>query len=76
MLGKGKYTVLDGGELLHFAHWDDLPAEFDAVIEFLPDIPPSPHTHEQHEAIDRLPATFGEFMKRERKHAASRDPGR
>ena len=74
-MGEGEYTVLDGGELLHFTHWDDLPAEFDAIIKFLPTIPPGPHTHEQHEAIDRLPQTFREFMQRGRKYA-SRNPSR
>jgi hypothetical protein len=70
MMGKGEYTILLDGQLLHFTHWDDLPAEFDAMIKFMPDIPPGPHTHEQHEAIERLPQIFREFMLRERKHAS------
>ena len=75
MLGAGQYVVLLNGELLAFGHWNDIPAKVDAIIKFLPDIPPGPHTDEQHEQIERLTETFREFMKRERKHA-SRDQNR
>lgn len=66
MLGAGEYTVLDGGELRHFTHWDQLPPVFDNLVKFLPTIPPGPHTDEQHEAIEGLVDTFRQFMGRER----------
>jgi len=75
MLGRGAYIVLVDGELRHLDHWDQIPAEVDAIIKFLPDIPPGPHTHEQHEQIDRLTEIFQSFMQRERRHA-SRDQDR
>lgn len=75
MLGKGAYVVLVDGELMEFGHWDEIPAEVDAIIKFLPDIPPGPHTHEQHEQLDRLTEIFHSFMQRERRHA-SRDQDR
>lgn len=39
---------------------------FDLVIEFLPEIPPGPHTHEQHEEIESWVWKFDALMERER----------
>ena len=32
--------------------YEDIPDDFDHVIEFLPEIPPEPHTEQQHEEIE------------------------
>ena len=66
-LGRGKYTVKIGKDLIEYDHWDKIPAEFDHLISFHPDIPPGPHTQQQHDQIDELPTIFQGFMKRERK---------
>lgn len=62
-LGKGEYQVLVGGELLSFSHWNDLPEKGD-IVKFLPEIPPGPHTEEEHRQIDELPAIFAGFLRR------------
>jgi hypothetical protein len=47
-----KFTVIVNGELKTFSDYDDIPEEFEHVIEFLPEIPPGPHTQEQHDEIE------------------------
>lgn len=64
---KGRYVVREGEELLIFDHFEDIPLEFDNLIEFLPEFPPGPHTKEQHEVIDTLGDKLDELLKRERR---------
>lgn len=41
------------GELVTYNTFEDIPEDFDHVIEFVPEIPEGPHTHEQHEEIEK-----------------------
>lgn len=61
------FKILIGDKLHVYNRYEDIPMEFDNLIEFLPEIPPGPHTHEQHEEIDSWHDKFKELMKRERK---------
>lgn len=69
-MGEGDYIVLVDGQRLVLSHWDDIPAEVDAIIKFVPRIPPGPHTQAQHDEIEQLPSIFREFLKRERPYAS------
>lgn len=60
------FKVLIGDKLFVYNRYEDIPNEFDNLIEFLPEIPPGPHTHEQHEEIDSWHDKFKELMKREK----------
>lgn len=62
-----KFTILLDGKLINYDRYEDIPLEFDNLIEFLPEIPPGPHTDEQHEEIDQWMNRFAELMKRETK---------
>jgi hypothetical protein len=53
------------GKLKTFNRFDDIPNTFDHVIEFKPEIPPPPHTEEQHEEMDKWNDKLIELMKRE-----------
>ena len=66
MLGAGSYLIMIDGKINKYTHWDQIPERFDNIIRFLPDIPPGPHTPEQHQAIEDLPNIFRRFMERER----------
>ncbi len=48
-----RFVIMVNGELVTYNNYDDIPDEFDHVIEFVPDVPDGPHTHEQHEEIDQ-----------------------
>ena len=58
-----KFVVLKDGELLTFTQYDDIPRDFVHVIEFLPEIPPEPHTQEQHEEIEQWNSKLQELME-------------
>ena len=47
----------------------DIPDDLDHVIEFLPEIPPGPHTSEEHDEIEQWHNQFLKLMEIE--HARS-----
>ena len=51
------------GRLCHFDRYEDIPDRFDHVIEFLPEIPPGPHTAEQHDEIAAWVPRFERLME-------------
>lgn len=63
---KGVYVIRDGVELMEFSNWNDIPNEFDYLIRFEPEVPPPPHTDEQHEELEGIHAKFKEMMQREK----------
>ena len=56
----------DKYEQVTFTDLKDIPEDFDYlhIIKFLGNIPPSPHTLQQHEQIALLEREFNKFMKR------------
>ena len=44
--------IMRGNTLAEYDHYENIPDDFDHVIEFLPEIPPGPHTEQQHQEID------------------------
>ena len=65
-----RFVIMISGQLHKFDCYDDIPDRFDHVIEFVPEIPPGPHTAEQHEEIDAWIPRFERLMEIE--HARSR----
>lgn len=61
-----KFIIMVNGVLKEYNKYEDIPAEFDHVISFVPEIPEGPHTHEQHEEIEQWNTKLQELMKRER----------
>lgn len=60
MAGEGRYSWVGlDGELRHGTHWDELPAEMETLVAFVPDAPEPPHTQEDHD----LMATFDDRLK-------------
>ena len=49
---KGKYIILQNGELITYNDYDDIPSTFENVISFNPDWPASPHTQEDHDYME------------------------
>lgn len=60
-----KFVILLDGELKEYSNYDDIPLSFDNLIQYKPEIPPGPHTDEQHEEIHEWEHRFKELMKRE-----------
>jgi hypothetical protein len=47
-----------------YDRYEDIPDDLDHVIEFLPEIPPEPHTDQQHEEIETWPDLFLKLMEK------------
>ena len=66
-----RFVVMIDGRLKIFEHYEDIPDKFDHVIEFVPEIPPGPHTDAQHEEIESWIPKFERLMEIE--YARSRE---
>ena len=51
-------------ELETYDRYEDIPDDLDHVIEFIPEIPPSPHTEQQHEEIHAWRGLFLKLMEK------------
>ena len=61
-----EFQFIVNGELVTYDKYKDIPETFEHVIKFLPDIPPEPHTEEEHEEIQEWNNKFQELMEKER----------
>ena len=46
-----KFVIKRNNILETYTNYEDIPDDFDHVIEFIPEIPDGPHSHDQHEEI-------------------------
>ncbi len=60
------------GRLHEYSSYEDIPAVFDHVIEFRPEIPLGPHTQEQHDEIDAWVPKFERLMEIERARSSKK----
>ena len=65
-----KFLIMSDRKLVTFSKYEDIPEVFDHVIEFLPEIPEGPHTHDEHDIIEQWNNKLQELIKRERKNAS------
>ena len=68
-----KFVIMIAGELHTYDQYEQIPDQFDHVIEFQPEIPLGPHTEEQHLEIDSWMPRFNRLMEIE--HASSSKTG-
>ena len=61
-----RFVIRDGGRLQVFERYEDIPAVFDHLIEFKPEVPPGPHTDQEHQEIASWLGRFDQLMERER----------
>jgi hypothetical protein len=60
-----RFVLMIDGELKTYTKFEDIPENFDHVIEFVPNIPDGPHTHEQHEEIEQWNIRLRELIAKE-----------
>ena len=61
----GEFVFLIGKEIKEYNSYDDVPVdEIREVVKFLPDIPPDPHTLQQHEEIHAWNEEFKNLMRK------------
>lgn len=67
-----KFVIMVDGELVTYTRYEDIPDNFDHVIEFVPEIPNGPHSHEQHEEIEHWNSKLQLLIQKENnRHADS-----
>jgi len=68
-----EFVFRKNGKIVEFNSWDVIPSnfEFDHIIKFLPDIPPEPHTEEQHKEIEQWNSLLQKLMEKERARSYS-----
>lgn len=60
------FRVLRNGKVEEYNRYDSIPGDFEHVIAFIPEIPPGPHTHEQHVEIESWNERLQRLMEIER----------
>ena len=63
---KGEFTFLTNNmEVVTFDNFNDIPdvSEIKEIVAFLPEIPPPPHSVQQHEEIHLWNKKFQELLK-------------
>ena len=58
-------------QLSEYTEYEQIPDWFDHVIEFVPEIPPGPHTDQQHQEIDSWNDKMQELMRIEHARSSS-----
>lgn len=58
-----RFVIMQGDQLVEYDRYENIPDDFDHVIEFLPEIPPEPHSQVQHEEIDSWHDKFLRLMR-------------
>ena len=61
-----EFQFIVNGELVTYDKYEDIPETFEHVIKFFPDVPPEPHTEEEHEEIEEWNNRFKKLMEKER----------
>ncbi len=59
------FQFLVNGKLNKYTRWEDIPEEVDHVIKFVFDVPPEPHTQEDHDEIHLWHDRFKQLMEKE-----------
>jgi hypothetical protein len=66
-----RFVIMQNDMLYEYTEYEQIPNKFDHVIEFAPEIPPGPHTDQDHEEIDQWQVKFERLMEIE--YASSRE---
>ena len=61
-----EFQFIINGELVLYDKYEDIPEDFEHVIRFIPDIPPEPHTEDEHEEMAKWNIRLQELMEKER----------
>ena len=60
-----QFAILIDGKVQVFDNYDDIPEIFENVIRFEPEVPPEPHTEEQHHEIEQWNDKLQQLLRRE-----------
>ena len=58
-----RFVIMRDEKLYEYTEYEQIPGEFDHVIEFAPEVPPPPHSDQDHEEIDQWAEKFERLME-------------
>ena len=58
-----RFVIMINDQLYEYTEYEQIPDDFDHVIEFAPEIPPGPHTDQDHDEIDQWQVKFERLME-------------
>jgi len=58
-----RFVIMQNNKLYEYTEYEQIPNDFDHVIEFVPEVPLGPHTDQQHEEIDQWHSKFERLME-------------
>ena len=61
-----EFQYIVNGELVTYDSWENIPEEFEHVIKFIPDVPPDPHTEDEHAEMEIWNTRLQQLMEKER----------
>lgn len=59
-----RFVIMRNDNIEVYDQYESIPNDLDHVIEFVPEIPPEPHTQQQHEEIDSWLDLFSQLMEK------------
>jgi len=59
-----RFVIMRRDKIETYDCYDHVPDDLDHVIEFVPEIPPGPHTQQQHDEIDSWLDHFNTLMEK------------
>lgn len=63
--GQGYYQYICMNGYLHeCSNWKDIPKVINELPAFVPDVPPQPHSQDDHDYLDTFETKFSEYMSR------------
>ena len=66
-----KFVIKRNNILETYTNYEDIPDDFDHVIEFLPDVPDGPHSDEEHDELAKWNDRLQELMRIEHARSSS-----
>ena len=61
-----EFQFIINGELVTYDSWENIPEEFEHVIKFIPDVPPDPHTEDEHAEMEIWNTRLQQLLEKER----------
>ena len=61
-----EFQFIVNGELVTYDSWENIPEEFEHVIKFIPDVPPDPHTEDEHAETEIWNTRLQQLLEKER----------
>ena len=61
-----EFQFIVNGELVTYDSWENIPEEFEHVIKFIPDVPPDPHTEDEHAEMEIWNTRLQHLLEKDR----------